>query len=275
MRWLDRPTRCSRRETPFRRADLDHLVHPAPVDAEIQRGRGDDGAQVAAGHRRFHPAALGDVQAAMVQGDRQGGVVQLPQRLEQQFALRAGVDEHDGHAGRGDPLQDDGGGGEPHAAGPGYPLLAEPHLQLRRGAVRHVDGGDGAAAADIGLDAGAVGDGGGQAGAAGGGGEVLQPGQAERQLVAALGAGQGMDLVDDHAAQAGEQGGGVGLAAQQGQAFRRGQQDVGGRGLLPGPLGGGGVAGPRLDRDGQAPSQSTGAIRLRAMSVASAFSGDT
>ena len=72
MRWLARPTRCSRRETPFGRADLDHLVDAAPVDAEVERGGGDHGAQAAGGHRGLDLAALLDFQAAVVQGDRQG-----------------------------------------------------------------------------------------------------------------------------------------------------------------------------------------------------------
>ena len=47
-------------------------------------------------------------------------------------------------------------------------------------------------------------DGGGEADAAEGGGEGLQAGEAEHELVAALAFGEGVDLVDDDAGDAGE-----------------------------------------------------------------------
>ena len=55
----------------FRRADMDDEVDIAPVDAEVERRGGDDGAQRARGHRRFDLAALRGVERAVVQGDRQ------------------------------------------------------------------------------------------------------------------------------------------------------------------------------------------------------------
>ena len=51
--------------------------------------------------------------------------------------------------------------------------------------------------------------------------------QAERQLMAALGGGEGVQLVDDHASQAGEELRRIGIGQQQRQRFRRGQQEVG------------------------------------------------
>ena len=79
-----------------------------------------------------------------------------------------------------------------------------------------------------------------------------QPGEAEAQQIAALGAGQGVQLVDDHAAEAGEDLVRIGIGEQQGQGFRRGQQHLR-RGLaLALALGGRRVAGPRLHRDGKA-----------------------
>ena len=59
-------------------ADLDDLVDAAPVDAEVERGGGDDGAELAGGHSGFDFAALADVEAAVVDGDGEGLVVQLP-----------------------------------------------------------------------------------------------------------------------------------------------------------------------------------------------------
>ncbi len=38
-------------------ADLEHLVDAAPVDAEVERGGGHDGAQLAGGHRGFDALA--------------------------------------------------------------------------------------------------------------------------------------------------------------------------------------------------------------------------
>ena len=53
------------------RADLDHLVDAAPVDAEIERGGRHHGAQLPRRHRRLDLAALLDVEAAVMQRDRQ------------------------------------------------------------------------------------------------------------------------------------------------------------------------------------------------------------
>ncbi len=72
-------------------------------------------------------------------GDRQGLVVQPPQRLEQQFGLRAGVDEDDGHAGGADALEDRGGARQAHVAGPGQAALGQDHGDLRRGASGDLD----------------------------------------------------------------------------------------------------------------------------------------
>ena len=50
--------------------------------------------------------------------------------------------------------------------------------------------------------------------------------QAERQVMAALAGGEGMQLVDDHAFQAGEELRRIGIGEQQRQRFRRGHQQV-------------------------------------------------
>ena len=55
----------------LRRADLDHQVHIAPVDAEVERPGADHRAQAAFGHRRFHLFALFAGEAAVVEGDGQ------------------------------------------------------------------------------------------------------------------------------------------------------------------------------------------------------------
>ncbi len=43
----------------FRRAHVDDQIDVAPVDAEVECGGGDDGADAALGHRRFHLVAAG------------------------------------------------------------------------------------------------------------------------------------------------------------------------------------------------------------------------
>jgi hypothetical protein len=79
----------------------------------------------------------------------------------------------------------------------------------------------------------------------------LEPGQRQREQVAALAGGKGVDLVDDDGRKTGEQGEAVLVAQKQAQRFRRGQQDL----RRPHPLArlavGGRVAGARLDPDRQ------------------------
>ena len=84
-----------------------------------------------------------------------------------------------------------------------------------------------------------------------GGGKTLQPRQAKAKQVAALGAVQGMDLVDDHGLEVGKIGPRPVPSAEQGKLFGGGQQDVRRIGLLPLTLGQVGIAGSRFDADGQ------------------------
>ena len=62
----------------FGRADLDDLIHIPPINAEIERGGGDHRAQLTRRHGRFHLAALVNLQAAMVECDRQRCLIQAP-----------------------------------------------------------------------------------------------------------------------------------------------------------------------------------------------------
>jgi hypothetical protein len=80
----------------------------------------------------------------------------------------------------------------------------------------------------------------------------LQPRQRQRQQIAALAGGEGVDFVDHHALQAGEQRRAFGIAEQQRQRFGRGQQDMRRAGALAGLAIGRGVAAARLDADRQA-----------------------
>ena len=85
--------RCSRREAPFGRADIDHEVDVAPVDAEVERGGAHHRAQAAGGHRLLDLAALRHVERAMMQRDREPIVVDAPELLKNALGLAAGVDE--------------------------------------------------------------------------------------------------------------------------------------------------------------------------------------
>ena len=84
---LDEPARA------LRCADVDDQIDIAPVDAEIERGGGDDGAQGAGDHRCFDLAAPGCIERTVMQGDRQRIVVDLPEGLEHGFRLAARVDK--------------------------------------------------------------------------------------------------------------------------------------------------------------------------------------
>ena len=84
------------------------------------------------------------------------------------------------------------------------------------------------------------------------GDEALQPGQRQREEVAALAGGEGVDLVDDDRAEIFEQQGAVLVAEQQAQRFGRGQKHLRRPHPLPRLAVGGRVAGPGLDPDRQA-----------------------
>ena len=180
---------------PFGRADLDNLINPAPIDAQVQRGGCHHRAQAAGGHGSFDLAALFDFQRAVVEGDRKSAVVQLPQRLEHEFGLGAGVDEDDCHTSVFDMLHDLGGGFQAHVAGPGQATLWQDHPKFRWDAIGHLDASGGSG---VGLDGVGVGDGGGQADASGFGREGAQAGDPQRELIPALGASQRVDLVHDN-----------------------------------------------------------------------------
>ena len=83
---------------PLRRADIDDEIDLAPVDAEIERRGADHGAELARHHRRLDLAPLRHVERAVMQRDRQIGVVVAPQLMEQHLGLRARIDEDQRHA---------------------------------------------------------------------------------------------------------------------------------------------------------------------------------
>ena len=78
----------------FRRADIDHEIDVAPVDAEIERRGADHGTELACDHGRFDFPALADIERAVMERDRQIVVVDAPQLVKQHLGLRTRVDEH-------------------------------------------------------------------------------------------------------------------------------------------------------------------------------------
>ena len=80
----------------LRRADIDHQVDVAPVDAEVEGRGADDGAELSRRHRRLDLAPLGGVERAVMEGDRIALGVDPPELLEDQLGLAADIDEEEG-----------------------------------------------------------------------------------------------------------------------------------------------------------------------------------
>ena len=75
----------------LRGADLDHKVHIAPVDPQIEAAGANHGAKLPLGHRLFHRVPLFTRKAAVVNADGQIARVGKPEVVEKDFRLRAGV----------------------------------------------------------------------------------------------------------------------------------------------------------------------------------------
>ena len=143
-----------------------------------------------------------------------------------------------------------GGGGHT-----GHVRHGHDHAHLRRRGLVVGNDGDGPGTAEEAGDLGAGGDGRGQPDALGGAvQEVIEALQGQGQVGAALGAGEGVDLVDDdglHGAQCGAHGAGE----HEVEGLRRRNEDVRRAGGQAAALGGGGVPGAyaHAHRDGRAP----------------------
>ena len=209
----------------FRRTDIDHQVDVAPVDAEIERGRGNHGLQAALGHCGFDLAALGDVERAVMQRNCEAVVVDAPQLLKDALGLAAGVDEDERRLVALDQLVD--------LAERMMRGMSRPRQALGR--IEHADVGGAAfgdheigqgravlalrhekAAQIIGLrdrrrqsDAGEIRR------------KREQPRQPERQQIAAFGRDQGMQLVEHDALERAEQIGRIGRRQDQRQLLGR------------------------------------------------------
>ena len=215
---------------PFRRSHLHHAVDVAPIDAEVEAGGGDQGAQFPARHRPLNLAPRFLRQRAVMDADRQGVLVGIPQLLEDQFGEEPGIGEDQRRPALLDEPVELRNRPDRRVSAPRHArLFGQQDLHFGRRAplaFDQLDRVDLAPRRQPGAEALDVGDRGGKCGALKVGGDRLQPAERQRQQVAALAGGEGVDLVDHHPLQAAKQVEAVGIAKQQREAFGRGQQDM-------------------------------------------------
>ena len=118
----------------FRRADIDDEIDVAPVDAEIERRGARPRRAAGRRHRVLDPAALADIERAVMQRDREIVVVHAPELLEDQLGLAARVDEDQRHLVALDQRVDLAERMARRVAGPGQPLGGVEHGDVGRGA---------------------------------------------------------------------------------------------------------------------------------------------
>ena len=237
----------------LRRADLDHQIDVAPVDA---RGRASRCRRRRAARPR--PSPLPPARAVRGRGEPwwmpmgRSSVVREPEVVEEELGLGAGVVEDQRGAVARDLVQDRGDGVAAAAAGPRGRRRRFPACEMS-------GSGPGSACRMRGV--GARGSGRGRAG--------LRPwrrgrcggGRGSGSAGGRAGASSWSPRLDSASAwisstmtrcRPGEDAGGVFVAEEEGEAFGRGQQDMRRVGALAAALGVGGVAGAVLDPDRQA-----------------------
>ena len=123
----------------FRCADVDDEVDVPPVYAEVERRGADHRFQLAGRHRLLDAAALAGVERAVVERDGEVVLVHRPQRLEDEFGLRARVDEDERHAGGADGGVDLVQRVARRVAGPRHALLGIEDGEVGRRAGRRED----------------------------------------------------------------------------------------------------------------------------------------
>ena len=210
------------------RAHLDHEIDVAPVDAEVERRGRHHGAQPARRHRRLDLAALLDGKRAVMQADRQVLVVEAPQTVEGEFGLRTRIDEHDRGLVLADDIVDFRHGMLGHVAAPRQAILRIDDRDVGRCAGFAMDDFDCLAVAQTQIirELRRIGDRRRKADEARLRRQRRQPREAQRQMMAALGGRERVQLVDDDAAQACKESRGVGIAQEQRQRLGCRQQDV-------------------------------------------------
>ena len=239
----------------LRRADIDDQIDVAPVDAEIERGRANHGAQAARRHRGFYLAPLRHVERAVMQGDGEIVVVDVPKILKNTFGLAARVDKDQRGAMRLDERINLAQRIARRMTGPRHAFARVEHGDIGRCAGFGDDevGERGAAALRHHETAQVVGLGHGrrQPDAGEVRRQAKQPRQAEREQIATFRSHQGVQLIKDHALERAEQIGRVGGGQEQRQLLRRGEQNLRRIAALALALGARRIAGARLDADRQ------------------------
>ena len=215
----------------LRRADMDDQIDIAPIDAEIERRGGDDGAQAIFRHGLLHLAALADIERTVMQRDRQRVLVDVPEFLEQDFRLAACIDEEQRGLVRLDRLVDLGHRIFRLVARPGHARLAAEDGDDRLGAIRR---GDEAGmmlrlrrlrdqpAAQVHR----LGDGCGETDGFQARRQAAQARQTERQQMAALGGDERVQFVEDDVFQILEEAWRLAIGDEQRHLFGCRQQDV-------------------------------------------------
>lgn len=232
-------------------ADLADEIHGADVNAEFERGGGDDGAQFTALKAAFGTEAGLAGKAAVVSDDLIRAEA-LAEGVGDAFGEAAGVDEHESGAVRedevGDAIVEFGPGFIARDGGEFIPRHFDGDVQGATVAGINEAGGGAEEAADL-LDRL---DGGGKPDALrADGGEGFEAGHGEREVSAAFVTGNGMDLVDDEGARRAQHPAGALRGQQDVQGFGSGDEDVGRLAAHLLPLPGGGVTGADSDVDGR------------------------
>ena len=199
--WPARPTRCRPARDRLRRLDLDHEVDRAHVDAELERRGGDEARDLALLQQLLDLDALLARQRAVV-GTRDLFLGQVVEPQRKPFGEAAVVDEDDRRAVRADELEDLRVDRRPDRLlllGLAHVVERHDHLQVELLRAPRVDELDLAPARDEAADLLERPLRGRQADALDRlAGQPVEPLQAERQVRAALGARDGVHLVDDH-----------------------------------------------------------------------------
>ncbi len=237
------------------RADIDDEIDIAPVDAEIERRGRDHGAEPPLHHRRLDLPPLAHVERTVMERDRKVIVVVAPQLMEQHLGLRARIDEDEREPMRLDRLVDLGERIAGRMPGPGKlgVRLKNGNVRPRSLAPDHDLGKPGRFPSPVRHEKGGKLVGPRHCGRQSDGGERRrerpEPGEVEREQVAALARSKRVQLIEDNEIEPPEEIGGASVRQHQRDLLRRGKQNVGREHALAGAARGRRVAGPRFEPD--------------------------
>ena len=218
---------------PFRGAHLDHQIDIAPVDPEIERRGTHHRIEPPRRHRRLDLAALLRRKRTVMQRDGELVLIDPPQLLESELGLGAGIDEDQRQPCRLDALIDIAQRMARRMPGPGDALGRIKDLDLWPRPGRTADDRRlpltlaGCLRCQPARQFRFVLDRRRQTNAPYLRCPARDRSQRQAQQITALLRCQGVDLVDHDMFEIGEEGGDIRRGTEQGQLFRRRQQDVG------------------------------------------------